>query len=128
MTTGAPAEEVVQALEVLGCEIVKGPSVVRGVTSYGLACRSAAGREDLVEDEPIDLALSRDEALILFEWLARTSESDSLSGIADDIEQQVLWNVEALLERVLVEPLDANYGAILEAARRRLQESFGLTD
>lgn len=57
---------------------------------------------------------------MLFEWLTRTSTLDHPAEYVDKAERVALWNLECLLERVLVEPFDVNYaeqvraGAVLE--------------
>jgi len=72
--------------------------------------------------EPIRLELTADEALVLFEFLSRYSESDSLS-VVDQAEQRALWNLQCLFERQLVEPFRPDYAALLAAARDRLRDS-----
>jgi len=71
--------------------------------------------------EQVTLQLSRDEALVLFEWLARVN-SEQTMRFEDQSEQRVLWNLEGSLESILVEPLDPNYEAIVAAARARLRD------
>lgn len=71
--------------------------------------------------EPVSIDLNPDEALVLFEFLSRYSESDRLETV-DQAEQRILWDICALLERVLVEPLDPNYGELLAAARERVRD------
>ena len=68
----------------------------------------------------VDLRLSGDEALVLHDWVARFNASDPTFD--DQAEQRALWNLEALLERHLVAPLDADYDAALAAARDRLRD------
>ena len=75
-----------------------------------------------LKDKQITLELTNDEALVLFEWLARVDSSDLLV-FEDPAEQQVLWRLEGMLERVLVEPLDATYKELLAKARRRVRDS-----
>jgi hypothetical protein len=70
----------------------------------------------------IDLRLTKEEAIVLFEMLSRFSENDSLE-IEDQSEQRVLWNLCASLEAVLVEPFDKNYASILENARAMLRDN-----
>ena len=67
------------------------------------------------------LELTQAEALVLFEWLARNDEAKLLQ-VEDDAEQQVLWSLEAQLEKKLVEPLAPNYPEPLAAARARVRE------
>jgi len=69
-------------------------------------------------DGPITVKLSRDEALVLFDWLARTSDKGSPAPFADAAEQHVLWNLECTLERTLAEPLSTAYASLLHAARQ----------
>jgi hypothetical protein len=72
--------------------------------------------------EPVKLELTADEALVLFEFLSRYGESDTLS-IVDQAEQRALWNLQCLFEKQLVEPFCTDYAALLAAARDRLRDS-----
>ena len=65
------------------------------------------------------LEFSRAEALVLFDWLAKFNEEEQEE--IDDIEQQVLFNVEAQLESILTEPLEADYKAAVERAKEQLK-------
>ena len=65
----------------------------------------------------MSVELSADEALVLFDWLARESPPGQPAPFADKAEQIVLWDVTCLLESVLVGPFDENYAALLESAR-----------
>jgi hypothetical protein len=67
----------------------------------------------------VTIVLSKDIALILFEFLSRSSESERLE-ISHKAEETALWKLEAALEKILVEPLSPNYLEALEAARRRV--------
>ncbi len=69
----------------------------------------------------VRLDLSPDEALVLSDWLARTSGHSSPAPFVDPSEQQVLWNLECMLERDLVEPFSAAYTSALESARRSIR-------
>ena len=73
--------------------------------------------------DEISLGLSRDQALVLFEWLARTVAREQPAAFEDQAEQRVLWDLEAALEKHLVEPLKSDYRELLEAARRRVRDS-----
>jgi len=76
-------------------------------------------------DGAVHLHLSKSEALVLFEWLHRIEANDTELaglGIADQAEQRVLWDVSALLERLLVEPFDANYAAVITQARADVRD------
>lgn len=71
--------------------------------------------------DPVRLELTADEALVLFEFLSRYSDSDSLS-LVDQAEQRALWNLCCLLESRLVEPFCPDYAALVTAARDRLRD------
>jgi hypothetical protein len=72
----------------------------------------------------VTLSLTRDQALVLFEWLSR---EDGRSGIPTEhqAEQKVLWEIEGQLERTLVEPLQPDYSAAIAAARERIMSDEG---
>ena len=67
--------------------------------------------------KPVTIELSGDEALVLFEWLAKLDEAELVEGEA---EKRVVWRVEAALERVLAQPFERNYGELVEQARQRV--------
>ncbi|MDF1605810.1 hypothetical protein [Nocardioides sp. YIM 152315] len=71
--------------------------------------------------DEISIELSRDQALVLFEWLARTG-SGQPAEFEDQAEQRVLWNLESALEALLTEQLDAEDRSMLEAARVRVRD------
>ena len=75
-----------------------------------------------MREEKVLLKLSKAEALVLFEFLARFSKDESLS-IEDQAEQRVLWDVECRLERALAEPLMSNYDEFLAAARNQVRDT-----
>jgi len=75
-----------------------------------------------VSGQNVTLDLSLDEALVLFDWLTRTSEAGEPVPFADPAEQRVLWNIESSLEAVLVAPLSDDYEAQLEAARSAVRD------
>lgn len=71
--------------------------------------------------DPIKLQLDSDEALVLFEFLSRYSDSDKLE-IQDQAEQRVLWNVCSELERLLTVQFAESYSQHLEDARAKIRE------
>lgn len=73
--------------------------------------------------EPVRLELTADEALVLFEFLARYEESNSLN-IVDQAEQCALWGLQALFEKQLVEPFLPNYVELVAEARNRLRDQI----
>ncbi|GAA4748407.1 hypothetical protein GCM10023350_36670 [Nocardioides endophyticus] len=73
--------------------------------------------------DEISLVVSQDQALVLFEWLARTGNAGEPAPFEDQAEQRVLWDLESVLEAALTEPLDDDYQPKLEAARSRVRDS-----
>jgi hypothetical protein len=71
----------------------------------------------------IVVRLSHDEALVLFEWLHRSEDQETLSPFEHQAEQVALWNLSALLERALAEPFDPDYRQLVNDARDRLVDS-----
>ena len=65
------------------------------------------------------LELNADQALVLFDWLARLDERDSLP-CEHEAERQVLWVVQGQLEKALTEPFQSNYKELTEQARSRV--------
>ncbi len=70
---------------------------------------------------PVQIQLTADEALVLFEWLSKRDDDDALDPLIEHwSEQLVLWTITAQLEKTLVEPFDPNYLDLLRSARERL--------
>ena len=72
----------------------------------------------------VNITLTDDEALVLFEFLARFSDTDLL-GTEDQAEQRALWNLHCLLERQIVASFAQNYRELLASARDNLREDGG---
>ncbi len=72
--------------------------------------------------EKVNLELSKDEALVLFEFLARFNEDNHPLLFEDQAEQQVLWNMEAILATKLAEPFYENYLQRLQQARDQVKD------
>lgn len=69
--------------------------------------------------EGVTLALTHDEALVLFEWL---HSNEGKHGFSDQAEQRVLWDLEASLERQLAALVSPDYARLLNEARSRLRD------
>ena len=67
----------------------------------------------------IQIELSDDEALILFEWIAQREEANKDEDPVAT-ETKVFWTIEAQLENTLCEPFDPDYLRLLEEARSRV--------
>jgi len=70
--------------------------------------------------EPVRIELTGDEALVLFEFLARFEDRETLI-VEDQAEERALWNLHCLLQKQLIEIFDPNYQALVDAARQRLR-------
>jgi hypothetical protein len=74
----------------------------------------------MADSDNVTISMTSDESLVLFELLHRWEDHDEVSPPEHPAEQTALWNLSALLERVLVEPFRSDYAALVEAARQRL--------
>jgi hypothetical protein len=78
-----------------------------------------------VNDKSVTIELTKNESLILFEWLSKQSAADRPIEI-DPVEQFALDRLLAKFESALVEILDPNYKNILNEARKHLAVQKGL--
>ena len=67
---------------------------------------------------PVSISLTRDEALVLFDWLQTHEEGETTHG--DSAEQAALRSLSALLERELDAPFRHDYNQLLQAAKDSL--------
>jgi hypothetical protein len=72
-------------------------------------------------DDEICIRLSRAEALVLFEWLARVDDAKA-APIEHPAEQKILWLLEGQLEKQ-VEVFSPNYKQLVEEALTSVDES-----
>ena len=80
-------------------------------------------RYERSSDGEVVLYLTSDEALVLFDLLARAQDDDADDVVrpADEAEVTVLLRVRGVLDEVLVEPFRDDYRALVSAARERLR-------
>lgn len=71
----------------------------------------------------VQISLSADEALVLFEFLSRFDESNELT-IVDQAEERALSNLLGPLQKQLVPPFQQDYVEQLQQARNRLRDNF----
>ena len=80
-------------------------------------------------ENDVSLALSGDEALVLFDLLSRWIDDEKGTSIRthihDDAELWALNNVLVTLERMLVTPFSSEYRQRLGEARERLRTKSG---
>lgn len=64
----------------------------------------------------VKLELTSNEALVLVDFLIRYLDNDTIEKI-EDAEQQLLWDLCAMLESEVPELLDPDYTELLKKAR-----------
>ena len=72
----------------------------------------------------IEIRLPKDEALVLFDWLSRYNQGNSNS--TDDVEKQILADLEAIFEKLLVEPFAENYYDLIDLAKAGIRRRNSL--
>ena len=73
--------------------------------------------------EPVTIELTRDQALVLFEFLARFQETNELA-FAHVAEFRALNRIGAQLDTALVEMFCPDYRELLDSARARVAEGW----
>jgi hypothetical protein len=73
------------------------------------------------DEAPVTFTLTRDEAIVFFDFLSRFSRSEQLS-IEHQAEERVLWDLECMLESTLHEPFSANYAQRVAEARENVRD------
>jgi hypothetical protein len=73
------------------------------------------------QNDNLTITLTSDEAVVLFDFLRRFSDTDKLS-IEDQAEQRALWNLCCIFEKASVGPYDVSPAVALRAARDRLRD------
>lgn len=68
------------------------------------------------------IELNDAETLVLYDWLKRISEDGEY--FQDISEQEVLWRIEAQMDKVLVEPFKPNYVEIIAEARKQVRNNY----
>jgi hypothetical protein len=77
------------------------------------------------DHDSVYLRMSRDEALVLFDWVHRHEDADvDLSQVVSHpAERETLWAISAALEKLLVEPFRNDYGDVVKRARDRISSA-----
>ena len=70
----------------------------------------------------MNIKLTKNEALVLFEFLSRFNEAEQNVIFEDKAEEKILWLINAQLEKQLVEPFMPNYRDILDKARKEIRD------
>ena len=70
----------------------------------------------------VNIQLTKDEAIVLFEFLGRFNKNIDSKRFEYQAEERVLWNIECILEKELSEPFLADYQEIVKKARKNLRD------
>lgn len=77
--------------------------------------------ESRQDKDKILLELTKEEAIVLLDWLSRFNEKEKPELFKDQAEERVLWDMEASIEKVIGETFDSNYAEILSKAREKVR-------
>ena len=72
--------------------------------------------------QKVNIELTKEEAIVLYEFLGRFNENDDLSKFEDQSEQRVLWDIECILGKELSEPFRTVYQEIVKKARETVRD------
>jgi hypothetical protein len=88
-----------------------------------LETRRALGQNGrtMLSPEKITVELTNKEAIVLFEFLCRFDDENNYS-FADQAEQRVLWDIQCVLEKQLVEIMSPDYRRFLKEAREQVRD------
>ena len=75
----------------------------------------------MMRSKRVKIELTSDEALVLYDWLARFNQRAD-TDFVDQAEERVLFDLEAMLEKALVAPLQSDYPALLAQARSNVRD------
>lgn len=78
--------------------------------------------ESTQKNNKVLLELTKEEAIVLLDWLSRFNEDEKSKFFQDQAEERVLWNMEASLEKTISEVFESNYGEILYKAREKVRD------
>ncbi len=65
------------------------------------------------KNSEIQILITNDEALVLFEFLRRYSDTDQLN-VVDQAEQRALWNLCCIFEKTPLTPFSMDYAQALQ--------------
>jgi hypothetical protein len=69
-----------------------------------------------MQSKRVKIELISGEALVLYDWLTRFNQR-AHTDFADQAEERVLFDLEAMLEKALIAPLQSDYADLLAKAR-----------
>jgi hypothetical protein len=84
--------------------------------------RATAWRRDIaIQSKIVKIELTSDAALVLYDWLTRFNQREEID-VADQAEERVLFDLEAMLEKALATPLQSDYAELLAQARSHVRD------
>jgi hypothetical protein len=75
-----------------------------------------------MSEQKVNIELTKEEAIVLFEFLGRFNEIEDSNKFEDQAEHRVLCDIECILERKLSEPFGADYQEIVMKAREAVRD------
>lgn len=76
----------------------------------------------MTDQQKINLTVTKNEALVLFEFLARFNQTVHPDIFEDQAEQKTLWILEGQLEKQLVDLIRPDYKDIINEARNKIRD------
>ena len=74
-----------------------------------------------MRSKSVTIELTSEAALVLYDWLTRFNQREEID-VADQAEERVLFDLEAMLEKALATPLQSNYAELLAQARSHVRD------
>jgi len=78
--------------------------------------------ESKQKENKVVLELTKEESIVLLDWLSRMNEGENADLFQDQAEERVLWDMEALIEKAISETFESNYAEILSRAREKVRD------
>lgn len=73
-------------------------------------------------NDKILIEITKEEAIVFLNWLTEFNEKNNQEIFQDQAEERILWDFEAVLEKVIDETFDENYIEILSNARKKIRD------
>ena len=73
------------------------------------------------EDNNIVVSFTKDEALVLFDWLVQLNENGNINLHNEQAVKKILFDLESIFEEVLSVVFDNNYKRLLKEAKERIK-------
>ncbi len=78
--------------------------------------------ESKQKENKVVLELTKEESIVLLDWLSRINESENADLFQDQAEERILWDMEASIEKVINETFESSYAEILSRAREKVRD------